>query len=444
MRNIFCISALILLVSQPSTPRYAAPYGVGDGSPDNPQSLAAALAQGGDVWLMPGTYAGDLIISTPVTLRSVPGTRAQIDGAITINADDVTLQSLEITYTGWTTRTSAYPGSNPPDVNQKWLNIFGKRARVLNSVIHDLAGVGWWKTATDSELSGNLIYNNGWKGTDRGHGPGVYSQNNADGTKLARNNILGPSYSGVGFQFYGSSIAPLQHYHIEQNVLIGQRFLLGGGQPVVDAHINNNLLWRASIEVGYLNPLNGDAEIRDNYVGLGRILPHKLQNLVMTGNTAINRDGVDLMDLRMPTQPYTYTISGNTYLSNRTQVFWNGGALQTFSQWQAAGYDAGGAFGPLPTQPRIFVRSTRPHHGYAVIYNWGNAASVVLDLTPLNLTAGAFYKLTNAQNPAESQSFVAGASVVVPMTGWTGAPPYAASAHLATFDPRFAVFLVAP
>jgi hypothetical protein len=438
---------LLLFQGGGSAPLYVAPYGTATalGTPDDPRSLPAALTLGSDVWLLPGTYTGDLTINAPATVRSVPGTRAKIDGAITVNADDVTLQDLEITYTGWTTRTSAHAGSNPPDVNQKWLNVFGKRARILNNVIHDLAGVGWWKTATDSELIGNLIYNNGWRGTDRGHGPGVYSQNNPDGDKLARYNVLGPNYSMTGFEFYGSSIAPLQHYHIEQNVMIGTRFLLGGGQPVVDAHVLGNLLWKSSIEVGYLNPLNGDAEIRDNYVGLGRITPRTLTSLVMTGNTAINSGGVDLMDLRMPTQPYSYTIDANTYLSNRTLVFWNSGILQDFPQWQASGYDAAGTLGGLPTQAKVFVQPTRPHHGYVAVYNWGNAQAVPVDLSALSLTPGASYKLVNSLNTGEVLPFVASSSPVSLLTAsWSVAAPIGAAAPLVPWSSSFLSFLVEP
>jgi hypothetical protein len=440
------IALAVVPAQQVAQPRYVAPYGSGQAcASDEPCSLSYALQSAGDVWLLPGTYTGDIVANTPgVTVRSIPGARARIDGSLTVNASDTTWQDLEITHTGWISRISAYPGSNPPDVSQKWLNIYAPRTKVLDSIIHDLAGIGIWKPAVDSEFARNLVYNNGWQGTDRGHGPGIYSQNNPDGAKWITDNVMGPTYSMVGFEFYGSSIAPLQHYRIERNTMIGTRFLLGGGQPVVDAHVLGNILWKSSIEVGYTNPLNGDAEIRDNYVALGRITPRGLQSLVMTGNTAVNSGGVDLMDLRAPTVPYSYTVNANTYLSNRTKVFWLGPTLLDFPGWQAQGYDAGGTFGPLPTTNRTFVQAWGGGRGVVSIVNWTQAPTVTVDLTQLGLAPGASYRLINAQNPAEGQEFVAGTPVSIPTAQWTVALPYAASAPLRAFDPRFLVFLVEP
>lgn len=409
-------------------PRYAAPNGTGDGTLDDPMSMDAALTTGGEVWLMPGRYAGDWTIAMPITLRPIPGAHVVLDGAVEILADDVTLDGLEITYTGWPSRMSAYPGSTPPDVDQKWLNMFGKRAKVHGCHIHDLAGVGWWRDATDSEISRCHIYNNGWQGPDRGHGPAIYAQNTADGDKLVKDCVICPSYSFTGFQFFGTQTAPLERFHIERNVLIGTRFILGGGMPVNDAHAIGNRLWQSNMQIGYTSPRNGSAEIRDNYIGLAYMAPHTLTELQMTGNTVINRDGIELMNLTMPDAPYSYAIDGNTYLSNRAAVLWNDGDLQDFAQWQTSGYDQNGAFGALPTAPVIFVGA-----GNVTIFNWEEAASVPAPI------AGRY---TNALNPAESVALAEGDPL--PMDGWTVQAPYAASAPLFDWDSRFGCFLVTP
>lgn len=426
MYTILAILIPLILLMQPTSMRYVAPDGAGaDCSQVAPCSLATALAAGGDIWLELGTYAGDIRIDTPnTTLR---GDGAILDGDVQVWAEDVTIDGLELTYTGWPSRVSAYPGSAPPDVEQKALSIYGKRARILNCYIHDLAGVGFWQTSTDSEMRGNLILNNGWRGTDRGHGPSIYAQNKGDGDKLIADNVIGPSYSMTGFEFYGSHLASLKRFHIERNVLNGVRFLHGGGTPVDDAHVISNLLWKSSIEVGYTNPLNGSAEIRDNYVGYGHILPHKLAALEMIGNTVINYGGLAVMDLTK-TISSTYTIDSNTYLSNRSFVHWNDGTLQDFTTWQASGYDVHGAFGPLPVQPRVFARDT-----YVAIYNWNNAATLPAPI------AGRY---TNALNPAESITLAAGAAL--PMTGWTVATPIGANAPLVGWDRQFTVFMVSP
>lgn len=442
----YLLFILILFLAQPPATLYVAPYGTEDaeGTPEEPTSLNAALAQGGNIWLLPGTYKGDFRIDVPDTsLRSVPGTRARIDGDVQVRGAGSTLENLELTYTGWQSRISAYPGSNPPDIAQKRLSIYAPGVRIRNNVIHDLANVGWWQTAIDSEMSGNLIFNNGWRGTDKGWGEGIYAQNGAGGDKLLHNNVIGPSYSMIGLQFYGSALTSLKRLHAEQNIFIGTRFLMGGGAPVDDIHVIGNMLWKSAIEVGYTNPLNGSAEIRDNYVGMGSILPHKLTELDMQNNTVINYGGLALMDLTKPLS-YTYVIENNTYLSNRPNVLWDDTTLHNFSSWQALGRDINGEFAPLPTTPKIFVRSTAPHRGYVAVYNWAGVSTVDIDLPPLALTPGASYKLVNALNPTESLSFTAMPSVSLPMAGWTVATPIGAAEPLTTWSNQFAVFLVEP
>ncbi len=80
------------------------------------------------------------------------------------------------------------------------------------------------------------------------------------------------------------------------------------------------------------------------------------------------------------------------------------------------------------TGDRILV-----YGGLVIVFNQAQAASV---------TAPIAGRYINCQNPAESITVQAGA--VLPMIGWTVAPPIAGAGPLETFDPRFAVFLVEP
>lgn len=411
------------------TELYAAPDSSGDGTPDNPISLAQALAVGGLINLLPGVYAGDWVITTPnTTLRSVPGARAILDGDVQLRGDGCVLEGLEITYTAWLTRTTAQAGGTPTDIPwQKGLSIYGPRTRVLHCYIHDIpSGVGWWKPAIDSEIAGCLIANNGWQGADRGHGPGIYAQNET-GSKLCRDNIILPSYSYTGFQFYGSQNAALIGFHIERNVVVQTRFLVGSSStPADDIHAVGNLLWRRDIEIGYKNALNGSAEIRDNYIGRGSIVPHALTSLDMTDNTVINAAGLAVMDLQPPAAPHAYQIDGNAYRSDQPIVFWNGASVTAFPGWQAAGYDAGGSFGPLPTQPQVFVSGNT-----VTVFNWGSLPSVPAPISG---------RYTNAMNVSEQIDLEAGEPL--PMAPWTVATPIGASAPLIAWDSRFGVFLV--
>jgi hypothetical protein len=66
-------------------------------------------------------------------------------------------------------------------------------------------GVGYWSTSVDAELYGCFIYDNGFSALDRGHGPGIYAQNNVGSQpKAIRNSFVFSGFS-TGIQFYGGS-----------------------------------------------------------------------------------------------------------------------------------------------------------------------------------------------------------------------------------------------
>lgn len=52
----------------------------------------------------------------------------------------------------------------------------GSNTKVINFIVHNNVGGGMssWSDAYDSELYGNIIYNNGW--TAPGHGNAIYAQ----------------------------------------------------------------------------------------------------------------------------------------------------------------------------------------------------------------------------------------------------------------------------
>ncbi|MBW2456633.1 MAG: hypothetical protein JRI68_19095, partial [Deltaproteobacteria bacterium] len=174
----------------------------GDGSEGSPWDLATALAHptevapGDTIWLHDGTYEGsftsdlDGADSDPIVVRSAPGEWARIDGA----------SSTESTFTfdgSWTwfwgfeitnTETDRW-GGRPEGVR-----VLGPELKLINLVIHDLGNNGFWSSADNLELYGSLIYHNGYDDTDRGHGHGVYSQNDT-GTKVIEDNVIFGGYS---------------------------------------------------------------------------------------------------------------------------------------------------------------------------------------------------------------------------------------------------------
>ncbi len=191
---------------------YAASHGRpdGQGTRNAPWDLESALAgqqkvgPGDTLWLLTGTYkhpdrsldSPGFVVrlagrkDQPIHVRGMPGRRVTIDGGLSVQPPTTWLwiRDLEILVSEnlSMSRTLDEPGSHPKSYNRPWGGLHvhsGEGCKYVNLVIHDNAqGVSWWRGSIDSELCGAIIYDNGWKAPDRGHGHAIYTQNQ-DGTK---------------------------------------------------------------------------------------------------------------------------------------------------------------------------------------------------------------------------------------------------------------------
>jgi hypothetical protein len=269
------------------------------GSRESPWDIASALngsqqlSPGDTVWIRGGTYrhpdrqpgangypvrlAGTA--DKAIHVRSIPGHRVTIDGGLHIQPSSrfLWIWDLEIIVAEnlSQSRVSKQNGSHPQDLRRPWgsLNILGgENCKYIHLVVHDNAqGIGFWKTAVDSEVHGCLIYDNGWIGPDRYHGPGIYGQNRT-GQKLVTDNIFFGNYSNTT-QFYGSSRAFVDNFHIEGNIAFGPRkegrrytFLIGGGRGSRGIVVKDNILYEVSMSVGYTAKDSGDCIVQNNHV----------------------------------------------------------------------------------------------------------------------------------------------------------------------------------
>lgn len=291
---------------------YVGPGGKADnaGTQEAPWDIGSALAGGhpvqpGDtVFLLPGTYrrrpdeqfavrlTGNK--SHPIHVRPMAGQRVTIDGGLAIHdpSTHVWIWDLEILVSEPdTSKEKPVPaGSHPEDFLRPWggLNIFGgSDCKYIQLVIHDCRqGVSFWSGAKDSELYGCIIYDNGWTGTDRGHGHAIYTQNQ-DGVKTISNCIMtrGRSYT---MHAYGSSRAYVDNYLIEGNVAYdGGTFLVGGGRPSRNIRMFDNYLYRVGMQIGYSAPQNENCEIRNNLIVSGGLSIINYREVVQEGNVVV-------------------------------------------------------------------------------------------------------------------------------------------------------------
>lgn len=216
MSRMAWMTATILLsvipsVGEPERARAAEWFVAPDGKPDNqgakdsPWDLGSALGgrhkvgPGDTLWILGGTYRhSDRRLGSPgyvvglagqedkpIRIQAVPGQWATIDGGLSVQAPAtwLSIRDLEILVSENLSKPRKLdePGSHPTSYNRPWggLNVHsGRGCQYVNLVIHDNAqGISFWSGATDSEVHGCILYDNGWQAPDRGHGHAIYTQN---------------------------------------------------------------------------------------------------------------------------------------------------------------------------------------------------------------------------------------------------------------------------
>jgi len=318
---------------------YAAPDGKPDaaGTKDAPRDLQSAIsgrmkiAPGDTLWLLPGTYkhpnrklgsqgyevrlAGTK--EKPIHMRGTPGKRVTIDGALSIVApsDYLWVRDLELIISENFTmsRTIKDSGSSPGDYGRPWggLNVHaGRECKFINLVIHDNAqGISLWSGATDTEVYGCIIYDNGWKAPDRGHGHAIYTQNQ-NGTKTIWSCIMTGGY-GYTVHAYGSGRAYVDNYLIKENICYNAgTFLVGGGRPSRNIRVLKNYLYRVPMQIGYSAPYNEDCEVRENLIVQGGLSIDKYRKAVNEGNVILRAGQQDpvLDGLRIVLHPNAHDL----------------------------------------------------------------------------------------------------------------------------------------
>jgi hypothetical protein len=314
--------ALVLFVaaSAGAAERFVGPEGMKDnpGTREAPWDIASALGgaqavePGDSILLLPGIYKrrpdeqfsvklagaeGSPVVVRPAPAKPAPGAvhaRVTIDGGLKVEDPSAHLwiRDLEILVSEPTPAEPVEPGSHPASFTRPWGGLHvhgGRQCKFINLVIHDARqAVSWWRGSIDSELYGCLLYNNGWLGTDRGHGHCIYTQNET-GVKTVSNCIMTCTYDGTQtVQAYGSDKAFVDHYLFEENICYAKgRFLVGGGKPSRGIRVFRNYLYDVGLQLGYSAPENEDCEVRDNVVVNHGISIQKFKQVVNEGNLVV-------------------------------------------------------------------------------------------------------------------------------------------------------------
>ena len=341
----------------------------GQGTMESPWDITAAfggkasIAAGDTVWLHGGTYKYRSEVGSmgfpvklagrdgaPVHLRAWPGERVTIDGGLNVQppATHLWIWDLEILVSEPRPEKPVPPDPTYRNVNRPWggLNVYsGTGCKFINLVIHNNSqGMSWWLGSTESEVHGCIFYDNGWAGTDRGHGHAIYTQNDA-GVKAITDCIFTGGF-GYTLHAYGSSRAYVNNYLAEGNVAYhAGTFLIGGGRPSHGIRVFTNFLYGANLQLGYSAPTNEDCIVRGN--------------LIVNGSLSVNRFG---------------------RVVNEDNLVFTKSA-------------------PRPTRPRVVLRPNKydPRRAHLAVFNWEKRASVAVDLSAF-LQAGERFRLLNPRD----------------------------------------------
>lgn len=350
----------------------------------------------------------------------------------------------------------------------------GNGNKFVNLNVHDnLIGIFCSSASSNSELTGNVIYNNGmFTDTDKGAGHGLYLEN-ASGYSRVYDNIVLNNFA-LGAQLYGRTAAypggdiqgnvlansgsPLGYDLRHYNLLVGTET-----QRLTDILIQNNFLFHPHNLNGY-NMIFGYGAGADNgsvlsnyFVGGGAIGLEVTDatNVTATGNKFYTANS---SAINIQSHQASYTVNNNTYYGTAANSAKYGnitaGENQTFTQWRSStGFDAASTTNSNPLPDTVILRPNTYSAGRAniVVFAPSAPASITVNLTQAGLANGQAYTIQNAYNyngtPVFSGVYNSAApSISIPLNGSAASvvTPVGSSYTPPTTSPHLAVFVVVP
>nr|NQU94412.1 T9SS type A sorting domain-containing protein [Bacteroidota bacterium] len=323
--------------------------------------------------------------------------------------------------------------------------------KIINCIVHDISGVGMglWKNASDLEASGNIVFNVGSMGEDRGEGHCAYIQNTGSrGSKLIKNNVFFSAFH-MGMNIYGSSNSLLQDVTVENNIVFNAGMPTGqgtqqrnincyGGRTIIDdlvidgniTYFRGDMSSGPGILVGQFNP-NDNFQLVNNYVfgGSAGIDIRWWDFGIINNNIVVPHGGDFPMQIAFPNGDLSNWSSNNNYFyypeDGRFRSYDESTLVTTFYTWDQ--YQS--AFPTLTSnctfstvKPntnvlKVFPNEHEPGRAHIAVINHEGLNSVSVDLSEVLNSESAFYiyDVENLFGAPVAQGVYSGAEIELPV-----------------------------
>ncbi|MEP7195119.1 MAG: hypothetical protein ABI851_01275 [Saprospiraceae bacterium] len=422
MKDIHLILVLTLILYQSQAGSFyvsATANKTGTGSFVNPWQLQSALNHppelkpGDTVWLREGTYLNSYDAQTSfscktngtakaaIIFRNYKEEKAIIDGQLLYSLYTA-LGSCSYTWFWGIEVTNSFSTDRNHDITGG-ITCTAENMKFINMIVHDTGGgIDCWKTATNSEVYGCLIYhignNNNNNGNLEGHGHGMYLQNDTFGTKLIHNNIIFSTY-GYGMKVWQTTTtAALGNFDIQGNIVFN-----GGAASENLGGVGNNYRTHNFFVVSNssANPIRNTV-IKHNFTFSGNNTPrppvnafglnYGVDNFILDSNylTCQTRLGFN------NTPIFKSSVKGNRILGGIPAVY--GVYLWGFLQTD---FPQNTFEDNLPINGVDYFLLPNKYDkniSHLVIYNWAGTDEVEINLSRLNLLPGDEYEIIQVMN----------------------------------------------
>ena len=185
----------------------------GNGTLQAPWDLQTALnnksnkVKAGDfIFLHEGVYNGRYVSniksdSEKIIISAYKNNKVILNGnvkstktaVLKVNGANIVFENFEITFKGTFSRNSKTENfKSVSGIN----HLDGENCHFNNLKIYNVPGIGIgsWKRTGGTKITNCIIFNTGFVGKQRGHGVGIYVQNQSDKVRLIRDNTIFNNY----------------------------------------------------------------------------------------------------------------------------------------------------------------------------------------------------------------------------------------------------------